>query len=207
MSLPPPRPPLQTICEMAPQKDGCLSSANNHSLGAVSLAVHPSSFVSDETSVNPLVVALTWLWTFRSFLFFPVLQPTPTLPVPSQMSTAESSVSFKASFFSSTFFFFLGPRLQHMEVPRLGVKSEQLPAYTTATATWDPSHVCDLQCNSGQPRLGNPLSEVRNQIRSLMDTSWARYRRASMGIPLKASHNYNFMINWNPSFPQGPYFS
>ena len=33
-------------------------------------------------------------------------------------------------------FFFLGPHLWHMEVPRLGVKSElQLPAYATATAT------------------------------------------------------------------------
>ena len=33
-------------------------------------------------------------------------------------------------------FFFLGPRLWHMEVPRLGVKSElQLLAYTTSTAT------------------------------------------------------------------------
>ena len=32
-----------------------------------------------------------------------------------------------------------------MEVPRLGVESElQLPAYTTATATLDPSHICDL---------------------------------------------------------------
>ena len=31
------------------------------------------------------------------------------------------------------FFVFLEPQLQHMEVPRLGVKSElQLPAYTTA---------------------------------------------------------------------------
>ena len=31
---------------------------------------------------------------------------------------------------------FLQPHLQHMEVPRLGVKSElELPAYTTATAT------------------------------------------------------------------------
>ena len=30
------------------------------------------------------------------------------------------------------------------EVPRLGVKSElQLLAYATATATWDPSHVCN----------------------------------------------------------------
>ena len=36
-------------------------------------------------------------------------------------------------------FFFLGSHLQHMEVPRLGVESE-LPAYTTATATRDPSH-------------------------------------------------------------------
>ena len=35
------------------------------------------------------------------------------------------------------FSFILGPRPRHMEVPRLGVKSElQLPAYTTATAIW-----------------------------------------------------------------------
>ena len=39
---------------------------------------------------------------------------------------------FFVSFF---FFFFLGPHLWHMEVPRLGAKSEiQLPAYATATA-------------------------------------------------------------------------
>ena len=34
--------------------------------------------------------------------------------------------------------------LKHIEIPRLGVELEQkLPAYTTATATWDPSQVCD----------------------------------------------------------------
>ena len=39
-------------------------------------------------------------------------------------------------------FWFLGLHLWHMEVPRLGVKSElQLPAYTTATATPDLSCV------------------------------------------------------------------
>ena len=39
---------------------------------------------------------------------------------------------------------FLGPRVQQMEVSMLGVKSElQQPAYTTATATQDLSHVCD----------------------------------------------------------------
>ena len=45
---------------------------------------------------------------------------------------------------SSLFFFlcFLGLYLQHMEVPRLGVKSElQLPACAKAMATWDPSHL------------------------------------------------------------------
>ena len=48
-----------------------------------------------------------------------------------------------------------------MEVPRLGVKSElQLPAYTTATATQDPSHICDLRHSSPQHRILNPLSEA-----------------------------------------------
>ena len=44
---------------------------------------------------------------------------------------------------------FLGPHLWHMEVPRLGVKSElQLLTYITATAMPDPSHVCDLHHSS-----------------------------------------------------------
>ena len=55
------------------------------------------------------------------------------------------------------FFCSLGPHMRHMEVSRLGVKSElQLLAYTTATAMQDP----------------NPLSKARNQTRILMDTSW-----------------------------------
>ena len=45
-------------------------------------------------------------------------------------------------FFFFFFLVFLGPHLRHMEVPRLGVEAElQLPAYTTATATPDPSHI------------------------------------------------------------------
>ena len=47
------------------------------------------------------------------------------------------------------FLLFLGLHSQHMEVPRLGVKLElQLPAYTTATATQDLSHVFDLHHSS-----------------------------------------------------------
>ena len=47
------------------------------------------------------------------------------------------------------FFSFLRLLLWHMEVPRLGAESElQLPAYTTATATPDLSHICDLHHSS-----------------------------------------------------------
>ena len=55
-----------------------------------------------------------------------------------------------------------------MEIPRLGVESElQLPAYTTATATGDPSRVCDLHHSSRQAR--SLLSEVRDRTCILVD--------------------------------------
>ena len=45
----------------------------------------------------------------------------------------------------SFFLFFKRLYLQHIKVPRLGVESElQLPAYTTAVATRDLSHICNL---------------------------------------------------------------
>ena len=72
--------------------------------------------------------------------------------------------------------FFLGPYLRHMEVPRLGVESElQLPAYTTATATSDPSSICDLHRSSWQHRILNPLSEARGGTRNLMVPSRIRF--------------------------------
>ena len=59
--------------------------------------------------------------------------------------------------------FFPGLHLRHMEVPRLGVESElQLPVYTTATATPDPSHVYNLHRSSWQPQILNLLSEARD---------------------------------------------
>ena len=69
-------------------------------------------------------------------------------------------------------FCFLGLQLQHMEIPRLGVKSElQLPAYTTVTKTWDLSRVCDLHHSSWQHGILNPLSKARDQTHVLMDAS------------------------------------
>ena len=50
------------------------------------------------------------------------------------MCDVNISLASLGEFFS---FVFLGPHLQHMEVPRLGVELElQLLAYTTATGTW-----------------------------------------------------------------------
>ena len=43
-------------------------------------------------------------------------------------------------------------------------------AYTTATATQDLSHICDLYRNLGQQGILNPLSEARDQTHILMDT-------------------------------------
>ena len=78
-------------------------------------------------------------------------------------------------FFLFFVFCSLGPRLRHMEVPRLGVESELQPvAYATATATRDLSHVCDLHHSSQQRRILNPLSDVRDRTRVLMDPSWVR---------------------------------
>ena len=63
-----------------------------------------------------------------------------------------------------------------MEVRRLGVKSElQLTAYTTATATPDPSLIYDLHRSSQQCQILNPLSEAKDQFCLLMDTSPVRY--------------------------------
>ena len=65
-----------------------------------------------------------------------------------------------------------------MGVPRLEVKLElQLLAYTTATATWDPSLDCDLHHSSWQHWILDPLSEAGDQTRILMDTSRVVFTR------------------------------
>ena len=77
-------------------------------------------------------------------------------------------------FFFSFFFCFLGPHPWHMEVPRLGVRSElQLLASTAAAATRDPSHVCDLHHSSRQHQIPKPLVEARDQTHILLDLSGA----------------------------------
>ena len=84
-----------------------------------------------------------------------------------------------------------------MEVPRLAVESElQLPAYATATAKLDPSHVCDLHYSLWQHQILYPLSEARDQTCSLMDTGQICFcctTGTSKEIPFKrpSKQNYN----------------
>ena len=57
-------------------------------------------------------------------------------------------------------------------LPGLGVEEElQLPAYNTATATPDPSHICDLCCHLLQCQILNPLSKAKGRTQILMDTN------------------------------------
>ena len=77
---------------------------------------------------------------------------------------------------------FLGPHLQPMEVLRLGVESElQLLADTTATATRDPSRICDLHRSSRQRGILNPLSWARDRTCIVMDTGRIRTPRSHSG--------------------------
>ena len=53
----------------------------------------------------------------------------------------------------------------------------------TATATRDPSHVCDLHHSSQQCQILNPLSEARDQTRNLMVSSWIHFCFTTTGTP------------------------
>ena len=79
-----------------------------------------------------------------------------------------------------------------MEVPRLGVELElQLPAYTTAMATQDPSRICDLHHSSQQHQILNPLNEARDRTRNIMVPSQIHFLCATTGTPDQGS----FLVN------------
>ena len=88
-------------------------------------------------------------------------------------------------FFFFFSFFFLGPNLQHMEVPRLGVQSElQLPATAKATATRNLSHNYALHQHSRQLQMPSLLREARDGSCILMDTSRIHFCCTMTGTPL-----------------------
>ena len=81
-------------------------------------------------------------------------------------------------------FAFLGLHLQHMEGPRLGVKSElQLLACATATATRHPSCVCDPHHSSWQHWIFNPLMRPGIELTSSWILVESLTHWATTGIP------------------------
>ena len=88
-------------------------------------------------------------------------------------------------------FVLLGPRALHLQVPRLGVKSElqlSATATATATATQDSSFICDLHHSSQQCRILNLLNKARGWTCTLMDPSQVHYCWAMKGT---SSVNFN----------------
>ena len=66
-----------------------------------------------------------------------------------QLTLKYDSILMAPNLKTGFFFFFLGPLLQHVEVPGLGVKLElQLLSYASATAMQDPSIIHDLHHSS-----------------------------------------------------------
>ena len=81
-------------------------------------------------------------------------------------------------------FVILGPRPRHMEVPRLGSNWSCSCWPTPQPQQWGVwTASVNLHHSSWQCQILNLLSEGRDRIHILMDTSQVRYRRATMGTP------------------------
>ena len=92
-----------------------------------------------------------------------------------------------ARLFVCLFVYFLGLHSWHMLVPRWGIQPElQLPAFATATAMQDLSHICDPHHSSWQRQTLNPLTEARNWTWSLKVPSWIHFCCAMTGTPGQA---------------------
>ena len=83
------------------------------------------------------------------------------------------SICLQATQNQSIFFSFLQLHLWHMQVPGRGVQPElQLPANTTATATQDPSHICDEPCSLQQRWIFTLLSKPGVEPTSSQTLRW-----------------------------------
>ena len=99
--------------------------------------------------------------------------------------------SLAVFFFFFFFFLLLGLHLQHMEVPRLRVKSErQLPACSTAIAMQDSGCICNLYCSW----IPSALSKARDRTHILMDASQVQFCCATTGTPFFMVSTLSFFL-------------
>ena len=134
-------------------------------------------------------VTMLHRWFFCLFAFC-IFRAVPMAYGSSQARGNEQKCLFRSSAIF-LIFWFLGPHLWHVKVPRLGIKVElQLPAYTTTTATPDLSCLCELHHSSWQCWILNPLNEVRDRTCILLDASQIRFCWATMGMPPQVTQTY-----------------
>ena len=75
--------------------------------------------------------------------------------------------------------------------PGQGLNQLQLPAYTTATATQDPNHVCNLYHRSRQYQNPYPLSDARDRTSILKATIQIHFHCTTVGTPILFSPSFS----------------
>ena len=143
-----------------------------HLLQICASAIGPCSFVTSSHSLssqNQDIISCSQVCQFSHLCYSSLAFFKLRFSWASIIVVVGKSLSLSLSFF----FLLLGPHPWHMEVPRLGVELElQLLAYTTATALWDLSCICDPHHSSWQCRILSLLSEARDWTCILMDPTW-----------------------------------
>ena len=100
-------------------------------------------------------------------------------------------------FYLFIYLFIYGLHPQNMEVPRPGAESElQLPAYATATATQDPSHVCNRHHSSPASSwtLGGFISTAPQQKFPDMCSFYI-----CLSVIMLSWEDYALTMRWNAS--------
>ena len=124
-------------------------------------------------SLAVLAAISVWLWIRKLLQAVVCEDPTGShnqVQLQNTYTSPEEYLSYTLKNIYS-FFSFLWPHLQDMEVPRLEVESElQILAQATATAMWDLSCICNLHPSSWQQWILNPLSKAKDQTCILTGT-------------------------------------
>ena len=133
-------------------------------------------FIHSSPGTLALVITTGYIYIYISRLRLSRRYPVClSLKLTKPVKLLQPSLLHVFCFLFLSFCLFLEPLSRHMEVPRPGIQSElKPPAYTRATATPDPSRVCDPNHSSRQRWIFNPLTKARDRTRNLMVPSRIR---------------------------------
>ena len=123
----------------------------------------PMTCFHDWSVQNPSPVLFTFYLHFHFLLFFP-----PEIII---------LMCWMCLFIFHLYFFRATPTAYGSSQARDQIRAAGT-AYTTAIATQDPNHICDLHHSSQQGQIPNPLSRARNWTHILMNTSQIRFSTA-----------------------------